>query len=134
MTKIVIGEFDSEVEAKAAINKLVAADVSMAKIDTYPSLTTPEKKDPKLSEKVQGAETPMSKDGPLGHFGAIVAKLFHAEDHSEAVSGGSEPTRERTNKTPIFLSVRVDATEGEIEKLELILEGAGASRVAHHDE
>ena len=134
MSEKVIGEFDSEEAARAAIARLGQLGIRLNSIETYPSLVEPSITEPSSADRVKGAETPVSGDGPLGHLGAIIVKLFHIAQPDATERGGLEPTRELNTKTPVFVSVHLGETSIDVSSVELALDGAGASRVARHAE
>ena len=133
MSLILVAEFDSREAALAAVAKLEDAGVARNRIDSYPGLDPAQPKEPASAEKVAGAETPLSTNGPLGHLQAIVAKVFGSGKPDGNAMSGSEPTSERTGKEPVFLSVHMEGNTERITAVEATLSESGASRVARHD-
>lgn len=134
MSLILVAEFDNEASARSALQHLTMAGVEKSRIDAYPSLETTKVKEPAHEEKVQGAETPLSTNGPLGHLQAIVAKVFGAGRPDTDNVSESEPTTELTGKKPVFLSIHMDGHFEQTPTLEILLNDAGAVRVAQHDQ
>jgi len=132
MSEKVIGEFDSEEAARAAVARLGQLGIRLNSIETYPSLFATPVTEPSTADRVSGAETPLAEDGPLGHLGAIIVKLFHIAQPDITEKGGIEPTRELTTKKPVFVSVHLTDAPNDVANIELALNGAGALRVARH--
>ena len=133
MSLILVAEFGSRDVALAAVDQLERAGVAPSRIDSYPSLAVTQIKEPAHSDKVEGAETPLSTNGPLGHLQAIIAKVFGGGKPDANTLSQSEPTHERTGKEPIFLSVHMEGEAERMHAVETTLSEAGALRVAQHD-
>jgi len=133
MSRLLIAEFDSADKALAAMRGLADAGINRESIDTYPSLERNTLREPKSDQRVAGAETPLSTNGPLGHLQSIVAKLFGAGNPDDQTLSSSEPTQERTGKHPAFLSVHLDLPGMDVPGLTRVMTDAGALRVAQHE-
>ena len=133
MSLVIVAEFDTQDTARAAVARLESEGVARDRIDSYPSLNVNQVKEPAPGEKVAGAETPLSTNGPLGHLQAIVAKVFGVGNPDENAMSESEPTHELTGKKPVFLSIHMEGEIARVAAVETMLSEAGASRVAQHD-
>jgi len=133
MARILVAEFDSRDQASLAVQKLIDTGVPKGHIDSYPSLDEHTPREPDKSERVKGAETPVSSNGPLGHLQAVIAKVFGVGKPDDPALSSSEPTAELTGKSPAFLSVHMDGIESRLTQLGSLLTDAGALRVAEHE-
>lgn len=132
MPAALVADFDNRSKALDAVQRLIQAGIPQNHIDTYPSLENHAPRMPSAGEKVQGAETEMSSNGPLGHLQSILAKLFGVETSKPETQGASEPTSEPFSHESVYMAIDIAGLSIGAEAVRGLLTDAGAIRVDEH--
>lgn len=132
MPTVLVADFDNTTKARDAIRRLVQAGIPDSHIDTYPSVKTPPVVMPGERERVKGAETEMSSNGPLGHLQSLLAKLFGVEKSAPQTPSTSEPTREPFAHESVYMAIGLEGLSAGAETVRTLLSEAGAVRVDEH--
>ncbi|MGI4860143.1 MAG: hypothetical protein ACRYHA_25095 [Janthinobacterium lividum] len=132
MPAALVADFDNRSKALDAVQRLVQAGIPREHIDTYPSLENRMPEMPSAGEKVQGAETEMSSNGPLGHLQSLLAKLFGVETSKPQTQGGSEPTSEPFSHESVYMAIGIEGLSISADTVRGLLTGAGAIRIDDH--
>lgn len=137
MALTLVADFDTPAKAIVAVDNLSSAGIPKEHIATYPNLHAIEASVPEANEVPSDAPS-LPTTGLLTRLQARLANLFNAGmPELGIVSGitelGDEPKQEAIQTGSVFLAVDVSADPVIANTAQLILEKAGALRVALHE-
>lgn len=133
MPASIIADFDDRTKALDAMDRLIQAGVPRGHVETYPTLDTPHPTMPTEGEKVHGAKTDISTNGPLGHLQSLLAGLFGGEQSQPQTPGTSEPTHEPSSHQSVYMAIALDDLVMSVDTLRTVLTAAGAIRIDEHN-
>ncbi|MGI4857087.1 MAG: hypothetical protein ACRYHA_09290 [Janthinobacterium lividum] len=132
MPAALVADFNNRSKALDAVHRLTEAGVPRSHIDTYPSLEERVPVAPAEGEKVHGAETEISSNGPLGHLQSLLARLFGVETSKPQTQGAAEPTSEPFAHESVYMAIAIEGLSTSAETVRGLLAGAGAIRIDEH--